>query len=33
MIRNVDYEINEEIYKLCGLTKDKIKIIDGIWKN
>jgi len=27
-IRNVDYEIDEEVYKLYGLTKDEIKIIE-----
>ncbi len=27
-IKNIDYEIDEEVYKLYGLTKDEIKIIE-----
>jgi len=27
-IKNVDYEINEEVYKLYGLTKEEIKLIE-----
>jgi len=27
-IKNVDYEIDQEIYKLYGLTKEEIKIIE-----
>ncbi len=27
-IKNVDYEIDEEIYKIYGLTKDEIKIVE-----
>jgi len=28
-IKNVDYEIDQEVYKLYGLTKEEIKIVEG----
>jgi len=28
-IKNVDYEIDEEVYRLYGLTKDEIKVVEG----
>ena len=31
-IKNVDYEINEEIYKLYGLTKEEIKVVEESFK-
>jgi len=27
-IRNVDYEINQEVYKLYGITKEERKVIE-----
>ena len=27
-IKNVDYEIDQEVYKLYGLTKEEIKIVE-----
>ena len=29
-IKNIDYEIDQEVYKLYGLTKEEIKIIGGV---
>ena len=31
-IRNIDYEIDQEIYKLYGLTKEEIKIVEDSLK-
>jgi len=31
-IKNVDYEIDGEIYKLYGLTKDEIRVVEGSLK-
>ena len=27
-IKNIDYEIDQEVYKLYGLTKEEIKIVE-----
>ncbi|MEK6792749.1 MAG: hypothetical protein AABX96_04350 [Nanoarchaeota archaeon] len=31
-IKNVDYEIDQEVYKLYGLTKEEIKIVEDSLK-
>jgi hypothetical protein len=31
-IKNVDYEIDQEIYKLYGLTEEEIKVVEGSLK-
>jgi len=29
-IKNVDYEIDEEVYKLYGISKEERKVIEGV---
>jgi len=31
-IKDVDYEIDQEVYNLYGLTKEEIKIVEGSLK-